>query len=221
MPYITLVSKEDNETGELGLIIKGMRVTNYPSVASTGLLIAHDLLEHQNGISAIGSISDELEALGGVWFVRGQHYDMDRGKPAYHTPETHLASDVSNMAELVCNGVPIRGFSKKTYKHFQDDAFIEIIELGRESYKSEMDCYEDSDFDPLNDYFSYCLHAMRKGYRKAEKRFNRVNANTLFWDIAGAVDPYASNVDYENQEFRLFYSADRVYCEEIYDYSEY
>lgn len=38
--------------------------------STSGMLIAHDILEHVNGPEAIGSIEDELEALGAVAFTR-------------------------------------------------------------------------------------------------------------------------------------------------------
>lgn len=47
------------------------------NVATSGKLVAHDLLEHPN-IAIIGSIGDELEALGGVLYMRGQFGDISR-----------------------------------------------------------------------------------------------------------------------------------------------
>ena len=68
MRYVRLQVAEDQLSGELGLKIKGMRATEGMAMGS-GLLVAHDLLEHQNGLRAIGSVGDELEALGGIWHV--------------------------------------------------------------------------------------------------------------------------------------------------------
>ncbi len=72
MRHIRLVAFEDEPTGNLGLIVKG---SEGPEIYSDnkGSLIAHDIVEHQNGMAAIGGIDDELEAIGALWQVRGRH----------------------------------------------------------------------------------------------------------------------------------------------------
>ncbi len=100
---VKLIVCEDQSTGETGFKIEGVPVIDAPMVALEGLLIAHDLLEHVQGVESIGTIQDELLAEGGIWFVRGQHGDITR-RPSMHTPMEHLASDVVNMGVLyLCN----------------------------------------------------------------------------------------------------------------------
>lgn len=56
----------------LGLIAEDMR--NWLNPAKSGDLVAHDALEHCNGYKAIGSVHDELQALGAITFVRAGQY---------------------------------------------------------------------------------------------------------------------------------------------------
>lgn len=216
MTSIKLLSKEDNETGLLGLIVDGMKVTNYPSVSTEGRLIAHDILEHQNGIKSIGSIGDELEALGGVWYVRGKNGYLSLN--SNYSPEENIASDVSNMAIMVFNNVPIRANKVETKKHYEDDSFKEIIKLSKEMYKKEIKCQleENQEYDSLEEYFEQCLHLMRTGYRKAEKRFKNKCAISMFGYIEEAVDDIINEVEYEGQEFILTYNSSYASCKEIY-----
>ena len=219
MTYLTLIARTDQHSGELGLMIKGVPVIDYFMVANEGFLIAHDILEHQNGLGAIGSIGDELEALGGVWFIRGQHCDMRRDRPAYHSPELDIASDVSNMAGMFWNGVPLRVSYKNTKPHDQDENFQEIINMARSDFYSEYD----QTAGVIPEYWEACLHYMRTGYRKAAKRFNNRSmlANSMFWNIADACDSACQHVEYEGQTFRLSYTADDASCFEIIDYDDY
>lgn len=222
MIYRTLTAKEDWELGELGLMLDGVKQMNYPSVAMEGRLIAHDILEHQNGLHNIGSIGDELEALGGVWFIRGQYGDMIRDHPNINSSEQHLASDVMNMAMLFANDIGLNFPVPRTYCHYQDDAFEGIIQLGRKDYRSEWQCSNEDNPPAISEYFDACLHYMRNGHRKAERRFgNGMWANNLFWNIAEAVDPYAKHTEYEGQRFRLGYDSNQVTCYEIIEDEEY
>lgn len=217
MTYRTLISKTDDEMGVLGLMIEGVpMLSGYPMVATEGLLLAHDIIEHQNGLSAIGSIGDELEALGGVWFTRGRHFDMRRDNTgSMHSPESHISSDVLNMAGMFANGVPLRVQVKQTKSHDHDDSFQEIIEMAEGGYRDEYDG------TPPTEYFDACLHLMRTGYRKAVKRFQGRDANSMFWNIAEACDAACKNVDYEGQRFTLHYDSNSAYCVERYEVEEY
>jgi hypothetical protein len=218
MTSLTLLSKIDSETGELGLIVKTLKHFNYPSVASSGLQIAHDILEHQNGIRAIGSIGDELQALGGIWYVRGQHGYL---RPtSYHLPEEDIASDVANMARMHYFGTPVRTDRVNTRSHDEDDAFKSIVELGIKNYRSEMDCELDANevYDPLHSYFEQTLHSLRIGFRKAEKRFKNVCPNRMFDNIERAVDEAIDHMDWEGQKFTLTYTASKATCYESEEY---
>ena len=92
MKKVILKTITDSE-GTTGIVVEGMKRIQYPSAAQEGFLIAHDLLEHVNGIEAIGSVDDELEAMGGCWFVRGKSGQMRRDNyGSMYSPEETIAS---------------------------------------------------------------------------------------------------------------------------------
>jgi hypothetical protein len=218
MPTVKLKCIRDRETGELGLVVRGMKVSHYPSAANEGLLIAHDLIEHVNGIAKIGSIDDELEALGGVWFTRGHISDIRRdGRGSMVSAEDNLASDVINLARIYNDGVNFRSAVPRTRSHLHDDAFNEIIRLARDMVSSEID-EEYRNAERLDAFFSAALHYLRSGFNKAKcKHGTWQAANCKFWNIAEAVDPHAKRPEFEGMEYRLTYSRDDARCEPIYD----
>lgn|GEM_PF-4713621 len=219
---IRLVTKLDNETGELGLMVDGTPIISYPMVASEPLIVAHDLLEHVNGVENIGSIDDELEALGGIWFVRGQHGELRRDHMgSMHSVTENIASDVLNMARIYNGGVKFKTKVPSTRAHDHDDNFLDIINIAKEQVKDEMD-NDERDNERLEYYFNACLHYMRVGYRKAQKRFGEgYKANNLFWEIVAALQPtFNIGFEFEGQEFELFFTLNgtqQAYCEEYYE----
>jgi len=216
MIYRTMTAKEDYSLGELGLMLDDVHQMDYPSVAMEGRLIAHDILEHQNGLHNIGSIGDELEAVGAVWHVRGRWGDIIRDNVNINSSEQHLASDICNMAMIFAGGVGLHFPVPRTYSHSDDETFEHIMELGRMSYRSEMESQTGEPVPPIPEYFDACLHYMRSGYNKSNRRFGSgFRSNNLFWEIAEAVDPYAKHVEFEGQRFRLGYDNNRVLCYEI------
>src|ERR1041385_6254253 len=64
MRSIRLVAMSDDYDDTPGLVVKGTQPYEGMMADREGTLVAHDILEHQNGYKAIGSVWDELEALG-------------------------------------------------------------------------------------------------------------------------------------------------------------
>ena len=90
-----IIVKEQIHTGETGILPSccvGDSV--YPNMEP--VTFAHDLVEHINGVDAIGSIEDELEALGVVLWIRGLAGDLDQG---IHTRYTNVAHDIATLYE--------------------------------------------------------------------------------------------------------------------------
>ena len=80
MTTVTLVTCRDPSDGSTGFVPDGMIVESGGLVpAQTGEALAHDLLEHVNGVGAIGGVPDELEAVGAIWQIRGRHGDQANG----------------------------------------------------------------------------------------------------------------------------------------------
>lgn len=229
MRHVKLIVRKDEVTGENGLVVKGLPCLEDEAMATTeGRLIAHDLLEHVNGIKYIGSIGDELEALGAAWFIRGQNGDIIRG---YYTSnrssEEIIAGDVANLAVKYVQSFEGFGKDPKNTKKLDDDdieeSFKEIILKAKDSAISELECYFDSEEEEeektqfLEEFLKHALGFMRTGYRKAVRKYNddSGSANYLFWNITEAINNVLKRVLelYEGQEFILKYDSKMVnYC---------
>lgn len=224
MNTVILEARKDRETGELGYMVVGTKMIEYPMVSREGLLIAHDLLEHVNGVDSIGSIDDELEALGGVWYVRGEFSDLNRNSRvgSRNSPEENLAGDVLNLARIYNNGVNFRTPVPETEEHDEDISFESIIDIAKGQVEDEID-EEDRDAERLKQYFDAVLHYMRKGYDKAAAKYpNQCMVNDLFWAIAEACDPYVGSAEMKGQRLELSYNltTGMAYCEEYYESEE-
>lgn len=209
MTYVRLKAIICENSGELGLCLDGMKM-GYIDAATSGELVAHDIIEHQNGAKSIGGICDELEALGGVWFARGQHGYLRPG--SRHAPQEDLASDVMNLLSYVNNGCRLERKYSYTHRHDYDEEFEYIIELAR---KDARDCDE-----PFSEeYGKIVLHALRTGFRKASRRFESgFAANRMFWHISEAVNSLIKyEMEWEGQEFLLGYTQNEASARPIED----
>jgi hypothetical protein len=225
MPRITatLLTAEDSETGLTGLIVKGLPrpMNGTTNTATEGLLIAHDLIEHVNGVQHIGTINDELEALGAMWYVRGQHGDLHRNRlAAEYSVEDNIAADVVQMFTDHIFGSPVDYYGRvgrdcerqHTRACNADEALRLIMRIAADEQRRELGSYaaqaKAGAMWPA--YAALCLDLMRTGYRKAYRRWERHGrfaANNAFWEIAYAVDPYAKHCEYVGQRFQLTYDS--------------
>ncbi len=211
----------EDDHGNTGLALVGL--SSFPNgdllAATEGLLLAHDIIEHQNGIAAIGTIADELEALGGIWQVRGQWGDMQRGRRlSRYSPEESIASDVSRMFVDYCNGADI-GDCPVTRPHDDDEVFNSIIDIAKSSAMTEISYNDDwtpeQVTDKWNVYARVALARMRIGYRKCVRRFGTgTTSNTQFWAIAEALEPY---MKHEAGEITLLWGNGDARVVETYD----
>lgn len=200
----TILVKEDYISGETGLLLKGIRQIDTFMVTTSGLLIAHDLLEHQNGLSSIGSIDDELEALGGAWYVRGC---LNRIGNGYHTPHKHLASDVCELGRIFMEGVEFRTKVPNTRPCDEDQDFEDIVHEGMDDLRSEFECTSYAHTIRRDKYKSAAMHYIRSGYNKAKRRYDSSDmAYRMFYLIEEAVDKVIEHEElYAGQEFILTY----------------
>lgn len=179
MFYQRLIYTEDY-AGSTGLLLKGHNEDAYIDAATDGRLIAHDILEHQNGAASIGTPWDEFEALGGVYYVRAQHTPMQ-----LHYDVMSVVEDIESY-DLPWQAAP------RTKECDADEDFLAIIK----------EAAEDREFNH-KDVLSY----LRIGYRKAEKRFERPHwAYDLFMNIEKAVNDFDLDEYYLGQEFLLSYN---------------
>lgn len=227
MTTIYLEAFTDSETGILGLGIVGAPRHEGMNAASEGLLIAHDLIEHQNGLAAIGGIDDELEALGAIWYVRGQHGQLSRdGSGSHYTLTENIASDVVRMFRDYAFGAYVAAQPRSGHVYHESD-LQQILTDADDSWRGEVD--GDDEYirsrhginvgELWAAYRRIALARMRIGYAKARRRWERRGrfaANNRFWETAEAVQP-CCKPEYAGQRFKLTYSKNGADCEEYYD----
>ena len=221
MRHLTMTVKEDTASGEVGLLLDDVRQIDTFMTTQEGYIIAHDILEHQNGLKSIGSVDDELEALGGVWYIRGQFSDLSRtGMGSMYSPEESIGSDVANLGGIfVERGVNFRTPVPRTRISEEEDGLQEILESGMKTLMAELH-YNDEplDYARIGEYRTAAMHYLRRGVTKAKKRFGCAHkANRMFWNIAEAVNPCAKYLEFQGQRFRLSYDANSARCSEIHD----
>lgn len=226
MRTVILKAFTDEQTGELGYGLPDMPHDDTTNAANDGLLIAHDLIEHVNGPKDIGTIVDELEALGAMWYVRGQHGELRRDRiGSAYTVEQNMAADIVRMYRDYINGVEFISNIIRTFPCNADNSLNTILDHAEEDYIKEFDANgEKEEYYAAKEYWAafrtQCLHRMRMGYRKAYNRWEKRGyyaANNQFWAIAEAVQPYVKHVEYEGQTIKLTYGDGKAYCEEVYD----
>ena len=210
-----LNAKEDEMTGEMGLSFD-MPEIDYPTVANEGLLIAHDIIEHVNGLSKIGTIADELQAIAGVWLTRGQHGEIRRDRQGSNiNPCDNVLSDVFNMFTMVASGQSSLITRKKPKQLHEDLEWIgdslSVSKL-REYYESEYD--ETVSKSDAKDYLNTTLYHMTLGCDQWYKthadiiaEYGEWGVNQMFWNIADELEPHTKHVEgYE----KLQVNVDRV-----------
>jgi hypothetical protein len=227
---IYLKAMSDEYDREPGLIIKGQPQFDGLSAAREGVLLAHDILEHQNGVKEIGQVWDELEALGALYQVRGRHGDLLTKSGSHHSVEVNLASDVTRMfADYCASGYDGPGSHREgTRACDYDETFKEVIEIARRDIPREhtdmgrgLPDEDENGWDAdmreaFPHYLALALRRMRIGYRKAVKKYGHgYQAYELFRLIRDAADKIKP--EFEGQEFVLCYNSERAFIEEIYE----
>jgi hypothetical protein len=205
-------------------MLRGVQIDDdMPQVDLTGSGIAHDLLEHQNGLGKIGTIVDELEALGALLFVRGIFGQLNR-KPMYRSVEESLGmGDLSTMFERIgCRVEDMPTTVPVTRACDMDDSIAACI--GHFSPQAALDQTDDEEQQrwiraQVGHYKKLCLAHMRIGYRKVRRRWGNDNykANRQFWAIADVVLSFAKSVEYEGRQFVLSYGNGEAFMREIED----
>jgi hypothetical protein len=236
MRYVRLIAASDGYDDKPGLIVKGTpQIDGMMADREDGGLIAHDLLEHQNGSRHIGYVWDELEALGGIWHVRGRHGDLMTKHGSMYSVAENVASDLTRMfSDWLSEGAPpFEHRVKATRPHDYDEDFLEIIAISRRDIPREHnDMGSGEPGEPPNGwtselrehleaYLTEALHRMRTGYRKAERRFGREHdyfyGHSLYAAVKQAVADAARSIEYEGQEFILGYGERDATCRPVYE----
>lgn len=222
MKTVILESFTDQEFGNTGLRVADAGLADDFFAATQGLVLAHDLIEHQNGVRAIGGehgIDDELEALGAVWAIRGQFDDLRRdGVGSRYSAAENLSSDFVRMFGEHCAGAYV-GPCPRTRPCDLDADFIRVLDIAARDWPGDSH-QPHVDAKRWPHYRRVALARMRIGYRKALRRFgSMLRANALLWAVADAVDPCARHAEYDGRRFRLRYGFEGAhaiaYCNEV------
>lgn len=200
----TLRAMMCEESGEMGLTIVGTpALDGQLFVAMSGILIAHDIVEHMD-FKQIGGAAEELLAMGAAWYVRGRHGDVVRS-PNVNSAEQHIASDVGYQ----CWYAYMRQDSEWDLPVPMDgsrDIDHALPEIFRHAMKEMIETEEIQHGDVYR-YFTGAKRFMRKGYDLARERYHDTQiGNRLFWNIAEAVDSYIKyNELYDYRDATLMY----------------
>lgn len=162
----------------------------YP--ANTGALLAHDLIEHRHGIDSIGSIEDELQAIGAGWITRGQWGDYIRGRNNSICPYVMAASDVLNLFELCVNvGEYIKTIpSIKEVEGLENHLWHEDMNLILAEFRGQVKKeYPDASKDTIDQFSNAALYYMLQGVDSLVAELgDRFRGNNIFWCIAQEYD---------------------------------
>jgi hypothetical protein len=200
-----LIAGEDPDTGLLGLYLE--KSQHNPGINSSvdGATVAHDLLEHCDA-TKIGSIGDELKALGAAWFIRAQFGEIRRdGTGVLYTPSQHIAYEIADMGRKVLEGGDTYGESVPKVKtctgiEYLRDCLIET----RHFLLKELDTPGNAN---IKQFLNDALKFMIQGWQLANKRWSAcggaVGANTVFWRIAEEVNKKIRWIDFPGQAFIL------------------
>lgn len=221
MKYLKIIPIDCPLSGSKAWAIEGSDIYNDDfSGAPSGdtRLLAHDIVEHVNGVHNIGSIEDELQALGGVWFTRGHWGDFGR---SIHTPYDNLANDFCEMFRLSLYQGKIKAIEKQKPTDYDCD-LKEILKLTKVLIKSECE-HDDYSKQDWKHFKKFAKRWSQNGIHKAQKKYGDINtANRLFNDIKRELDRETKYAD-SYQEIRLGYKFKngvevKAYVIESYDY---
>lgn len=158
-------------------------------------VFAHDLVEHVNGVCEIGSIDDELEALGALWLIRG-------GSGANEVTDEGLRHDVEHLWSFFKEGVDFRTpIPQVVMTEDVDEILIEEMVLYLES---EWDDSEDGyERERLKEYIEGVRAFMAEGMQKTRMRYSSPRAAELcFQNTYAAFEKMRNYFDhYQNFEF--------------------
>lgn len=214
----TLTVREDYEHGITGWVVQELaEMEDQPSVATDGYLLAHDIVEHVNGINEIGGIGEELQALGGFWRTRGQYGDIRRDRSQYNPPCEAIANDFLGLFERFAQGEEIGQEIPELVEHedYEED-WEDILEHTDKNIRENLS-YLDLDLDldkqeiedTIEEYKKALAAFFNQGIIKHEGLYpDAMMANSIFYGIVDALegmldypdswDEIVLTIDYDN-----------------------
>ncbi len=179
-------------TREIGLWDERMPLYDHTVLdTGTGGLLAHDYIDHINGIEAIGTVIDELEAIGCAWAYRGPDYGADLTYQG-------CADDIISCF--------VYGYNKKlpftpTPNHINDECFNSILDKAAINAFYEV---EEATNDQWNHFRKVALAHMRIGARKLFRKYGPTIAQAQAYENFHAIQEAVKNLTiYENAIYQL------------------
>lgn len=214
MRYLRINVITDGVTGELAFKLKDNAMYNNGTevVGGNGLIIAHDIIEHQQGLKSIGTLEDELIALGGIVYVRGQTGELS----GFMTAEQNIAYDIERMFEYFRGAKPYKKYPKRMTNedYYELDMIDDICQKAKVMIADSDDYSEHMEY--IKEYIEWTKNLMIYGVYLAQKRFGcEHEALKMFKDIEIAVNKHLP--EYEGQEFILGYSRRYATMREVED----
>lgn len=193
MTRVDFVIGVDEATGTVGLLHAGGMpdvVDGESTAAYIGGLVAHDIVEHCNGVENIGSVEDEVLALGAVWFTR-----VDTGHyHGYQSPKKWLSYDCGRMLELSWFGDDVLyiGPNVSTGCDSTDSELLRVAVEGARSWLGELE-HHDGDGPTWVDVLWHTrklYRGLKAGYKAASERWGDCYKALAMWQaVEAAADP--------------------------------
>jgi len=168
----------------------------------TPMMVAHDVIEHVNGWQNIGTVEDELQALGAAVFTRvGQTEVTEHG----------IASDVAGNLEYVLDR---QLKTVCTHQGDEGDVLNYISQEAARIFYRNACYYGDGREQKLNAIHNIeqVIHWMRIGYRKARAKYKESGmACSLFHSVQSVMEEASKYVnDYEPVRYILHYRINKA-----------
>lgn len=164
--------------------------------------VPHDLLEHVNGLQRIGSVFDELQAIGAIWWIRGQWGTLDPRIKQLQNPYEILGSEVETMWEKYKTELPYLG-NVETWEeaeHIISNIKPYNLEGNEKSWRDYSDC---------------AVKLLSLGMEKAQKLYPEpLEANNLFWEIVENLEYWFGKQE-EGMHMRLTYGLETPVSVEV------
>lgn len=213
---VTLVTVSDDFDLSPGLAISGTYTDFDRFMADReGMLITHDILEHLNGPECIGSVLDEFQALGAVYYVRGQDPDLmnPNRRRIYQPVSKTLANDLIGLIEDYLQGGDAvvhhpRPASLSSYEEEDFDEFLaECIEFTSQDKSHDLDAETKAEF--LKDAADH----MRSGFYHAHAVYGcrGVAQNRFYYLREEMIRILKFEVETEGQTFKVLLNDDDSY----------
>ena len=213
--YLLEVKKDEELTGELGLVVKNKEVNRpYFQPATTSSLLTHDILEHPYR-QITGDIEDELMAIGGVYYIRylGQ-YETTKYR---YTELRDLSSDICEILRYLNNGYKLN--NPKQYSTKNKYVNKDIQKVVKDAIKLYINEFEEL-LNCDNTLIKYIQGWIFKGYSYTKKRYYKYDYYTLsyiFKNIEEELNNLYKNISYEGQQFKLKINLNqiKIYWKEV------